>query len=242
MYAPALIVDVTWWAPPVVEGEQPNRHRIPLRPPLRDHVLGLYSMLRRYVDPTDPSRSYGDIVVRPGVGIPVALGRPLDAIAAQIRDERDREVNTLRAVVPLLDQLTYNEALAATRASLTTLQELADDSDGRVLLLPVTLYDGWDPYLLGAAPVRLSYIPEARRLAQAASGVGTNLATWIMRAGGAQSPKVTIFVSHAKLDLAATDSAAIRLDRHIEKDSQIKTFFDARQIDQIGRASCRERV
>ena len=231
MYAPALIVDVTWWAPPVVEGEQPNRHRIPLRPPLRDHVLGLYSMLRRYVDPTDPSRSYGDIVVRPGVGIPVALGRPLDAIAAQIRDERDREVNTLRAVVPLLDQLTYNHALAATRASLTTLQELADDSDGRVLLLPVTLYDGWDPYLLGAAPVRLSYVPEARRLAQAASGVGTNLATWIMRAGGAQNPKVTIFVSHAKLDLAATDSAAIRLDRHIEKDSQIKTFFDARQID-----------
>src|SRR5262245_2645664 len=98
VYAPALIVDVTWWAPPVIEGEQPNRHRIPLRPPLRDPVLGLYSMLRRHVDPADPSRSYGDIVVRPGVGIPVALGRPLEAIAAQIRDERDRNVNTLRAV------------------------------------------------------------------------------------------------------------------------------------------------
>lgn len=236
MYAPALIVDVTWWARARVEGNEtnppPDRQHIALRPVLRDHVLALYSMLRRHVDADDPSRSYGEIVVRPGVGIPVELGRPLDAIAEQIAAERDRGFPTLRAVVPFLDKLTFDEVLRPTRASLTVLQELVDESDGRVLLLPVTMYDGWDAYLTRAAPVRLSFDPQNRRVAECTSCVGTNLATWIMRAGGRTSPRVTIFVSHSKLDLAATDSAAVRLNQHIKEntETQIKTFFDTMEI------------
>jgi CHAT domain-containing protein len=214
-------VDVTWWTRPSANGAA--RAPVPLRAPVRDVVLGLYSMLRRHVDAKAPENSVGDLVVRPGVGIPVLLGRPLSVESTATR----------RAVVPILDTEAYDRALDELHAAIATLRQQATDND-RLYVVPVTLDSRWNDRLGDGPRVRVGKLPEAARARGAARGVAASLAGWLMASPERQ---VSIYVysgeEEDETDDAEAAKAATALEAHLRKTTTLERFTARRLVKPV---------
>src|SRR5262245_25480354 len=130
---PPLHVDVTRWS-------DVEEAVVPIPAEIEPYVRRLYSMLRRPVDEKPLQAHAYDAVLRPGVGIPVGLGRGLRRLLA---DFKTPAPGRLRVAVVLLDLATWNAASATVRPLVEQLTSIKDDD---VQVIVVSLHKNWDKH------------------------------------------------------------------------------------------------
>ena len=209
-YHPPLTVHVFWSR----EGNQALRHEV---------ARALFEFLCRPLD--------GNVVVKPGVGIPVHVGGSAEYVTGLVQDAvTDLGLNQPCVVaVPLLESEAKSDP-AFCRAIDALLKSGGDAGRPRVLVLPVLLDSSWSiPDDL--APCRsAARAPKARKAQRVVEEVSVGICHFLMdRANPAARRRVKIFVSHAKHDLRGTNHLAERLRDHINK-TELKTFFDASDV------------
>jgi hypothetical protein len=212
-YSPPLTVHVFWSR----EGSHALRYQV---------GRALYEFLWRPLD--------GNVVVKPGVGIPVRIGFHAAHVATAAK-EAAADLGLERpclVAVPLLD--SDGRADSTFCDAIDALWEVGGENGWpRVLMLPVLLDSSW------SVPDHIAPCRAAARVAaadkpeRAVEEVGIGICHFLMnRAKPTSRRRVRIFVSHAKHDLPETSHLAERLRDHING-TELKTFFDAsEQLDE----------
>lgn len=236
-WAPPLTVDVAWF--------EPTRGAVP--PHLRPILLALYDTLQRPVpeahpapagaaagapaaQDSDPGGPYAP-ALRPGVGIPVLLGRPLPEIAREVLAPAPFPGAT-RAVVVLLDDGAFHHGGHAFAQALRDLTAGAAERPSGTLFLPVVLHPSWLDFFPWATPIidmTTTPEPDAAAIARAVAVEITQRALPEPDAAGAGSgARVSLFISRTAADSHAAGAALERLRASLAADVALASLFDLR--------------
>ncbi len=234
-WAPPFTVDVAWF--------EPDPGTVP--PHLRPILLALYDTLQRPVPEAHPAPAGAAAVqdseqggpysqaLRPGVGIPVLLGRPLPEIARDVLALAPYS-GTTRAVVVLLDEAALQHGGPAFARALRDLMAAAAEQPSGTLLLPVVLHPSWLDFFPWATPIiDMTSTPEPD-----AAAITRAVAVEIAQrglpdpdpdaAGAVAGDRVSLFISRTASDRHAAAAALERLRASLAADGALSSLFDLR--------------
>jgi hypothetical protein len=202
-------------------------------PPLKVHLcwsrqsraaraiaLELYAFLNR--PPED------DPIARPGVGIPVEIGRDLAALRDALQGGLEPAVGR-RVIVPILDAGGYADSgfRTAVRAALEA------SGDAAHAFVPVLLDRRWRRDLTVGVD-ELAGVTHDRDYSDVSLRrwrLGSDVALAVGRSLPSSPPRLRVFISHTKADLTATAKLAVRLRDHFEDKTRVDVFFDENDVE-----------
>ena len=189
-------------------------------PRCADIVRELYEFLHRPLD--------DDFVLRPGVDIPVEVGRDLAGLVGALETGAEPAVGT-RLVIALLDSSAFDDPVAhrAVEHAAKRWSDRRRDEVFLPLLLDkrwsATLQQGGAEALVGIA-VRGKHLPW---LLSADVGVVAGRAL-LRRLHDADPPRPHVFISHAKADGA---ELASKLAQYMRAGTRVNAWYDETDID-----------
>jgi hypothetical protein len=180
----------------------------------------LYEFLHRPLD--------DDFVLRPGIDIPVEIGRDLSTLLAKLADGSEPPVGT-RLVIALLDSGAFDSAAAheVIKAAAARWTDVKRDE----VFLPLLLDTRWSGELQQSAVEALAGIvvddPLVPWKLPADVGVVAGRAL-LRRLDDPDPPRPKVFISHAKVDAA---TLAEQLAAYMNGDTRVEPWLDKTDID-----------
>jgi hypothetical protein len=175
----------------------------------------LYEYLHRPLD--------DDFVLRPGVEIPVEVGRDLNKLLDML-DQETEPVAATRLVIALLDSGAFDDP-SAHQVVKRAAEKWRDAGRGAVFL-PLLLDDRWGPELQGSALEALVGIVVRNPCPpwQLSADVGVVAGRALLRRlADKDPPHPKVFISHAKID---AEKLAKELDKFMRGDTRVEPWLD----------------